>query len=158
MTIHLCRRTFTDSWQRALRLQGVGLVSLGLGVLAVWNPLTQPGPTVCLLRHAVGLPCPLCGMTRGVALSLRGHPLEASLYNPLTVPVLVAALFLAVKWSAEYVTRRQIDVVVPPRLYRVLLVGGQLVFLASWAYLLLFRREDPFAGSWLGRLLSVSLW
>jgi Protein of unknown function (DUF2752) len=155
MTVRVCRRPFTDPWQRALRLQGVGLMSLGVGVLAVWNPLTHPGPIVCLLRHAVGLPCPLCGMTRGVALSLRGHPLDASLYNPLTVPVLAAALVLAVKWSVEYVTRRQIDVVMPPRLYRSLLLGVQLVFLASWAYLLLFRREDPFAACWLGRLLHT---
>ena len=37
--------------------------------------------------RAFGIPCPLCGVTRGVALCLPGRPVEATSYNPLTVPI-----------------------------------------------------------------------
>jgi hypothetical protein len=152
MIARIQKQPFHGPSQRNLRLQGIGLISLGIGVLSVWNPLTQPGPTVCLLRHSVGLPCPLCGMTRGVALCLRGHPIEASQYNPLAVPVLLLALILVVKWIIECRARRSIDLVLTPPVHRVLVIVGYLIFFTSWCYLITYRREDSFAASWLGQV------
>ncbi|HVS37991.1 MAG TPA: hypothetical protein VMS17_20695, partial [Gemmataceae bacterium] len=51
---------------RATRLQLLGAALAGIALLAVWNPVAHPGPKCCLLRWAIGLPCPGCGMTRGV--------------------------------------------------------------------------------------------
>jgi hypothetical protein len=151
MIVRIEARPFRQASQRASRIQGVSLISLGVGILAVWNPVTRPGPTICLLRHAVGLPCPLCGMTRGLALCLRGHPVEASLFNPLAVPVLLLAAVLAVKWAVEFVAGRSFQVTVPRCLGRGLAVAGYLLVLANWTYMLTYRREDPFAASWLGQ-------
>lgn len=139
--------------QRLGRLQRLSIAALGLTVLAVWDPLAHPGPKLCLLRHAVGLPCPLCGLTRGVSLGLRGHFAEASSYNPLAIPILVFALLLGVKWGVEYAAGRQVEVSCSRRV-RLLLAGAvHVAILAAWAYLLMCRREDDFAGCWLGRLL-----
>ena len=141
--------------RRSTRLARLALVVLGLGLLSVWDPLTAPGPTCCWFRHAVGLPCPLCGLTRGVALCLRGRLLEGSTFNPLAVPFLfIVVPLLSAKWAAEYATRREIALR-RPGLRR--LIGGlaAVAVLASWVYLLTCRREDDFAGSWLGRLLHL---
>jgi len=152
MIVRIHKRPFDHSSQRRFRLQAAGVIALGVGVLAVWNPLARPGPKVCLLRHAVGLPCPLCGMTRGVALCLRGQPFEATHFNPLAVPVLVLAVLLAVTWAMEFATGRRFEVIVPSWLWRSLTCAAWVVLLANWAYLLIYRREDPFATTWLGQL------
>jgi hypothetical protein len=152
MIVRIHRRPFDNPSQRRFRLQAAGLIALGVGVLVVWDPLTQPGPKVCLLRHAVGLPCPLCGMTRGVALCLRGHPFEAARFNPLAVPMLVLGMLLAIVWAIEFAMGRRFAVVVPSWLWRGLTCAFWGVVLASWAYMLIYRREDPFATTWLGQL------
>jgi hypothetical protein len=50
----------------------------------------------CLFRRAFGLPCPACGMTRGVLLTLHGQIADALRVNP-AAPVLTlgVALFAA---------------------------------------------------------------
>jgi hypothetical protein len=139
--------------QRLARLRDASLVALGVAAVAVWGPLERPGPKLCLLRHAVALPCPLCGLTRGVSLCLRGRPLAASAFNPLAVPLLLLALLFGVKWGAEYLGDRRLEIVWRPGVARAAAWAGHLTLLAAWAYLLVWRREDDFASSWLGRLL-----
>jgi hypothetical protein len=50
----------------------------------------------CLFQRAFGVPCPICGMTRGVLLTLHGHVSDALRLNPaapiLTLGVLLFAL------------------------------------------------------------------
>jgi hypothetical protein len=50
----------------------------------------------CLFQRAFGVPCPICGMTRGVLLTLDGRITDALNLNP-AAPLLVAgvALFAA---------------------------------------------------------------
>jgi hypothetical protein len=47
----------------------------------------------CLFRRAFGVPCPACGMTRGVLLTLDGHITDALRLNP-AAPLLVVGLIL----------------------------------------------------------------
>jgi Protein of unknown function (DUF2752) len=47
----------------------------------------------CLFQRAFGVPCPICGMTRGVLLTLHGHLTDALRLNP-TAPFLVAGVIL----------------------------------------------------------------
>jgi Protein of unknown function (DUF2752) len=138
---------------RTSRLQMLGSALTGFAVLAIWNPVVHPGPSCCLLRWAVGLPCPLCGMTRGMALCERGRFLEATWYNPLAVPVFAAALVLCLKWAFEFTTKQSVVVVLRPAWNRALWVGVYAVLLAAWVYLLVFRREDDFAGTWVGQMM-----
>jgi hypothetical protein len=152
MIVRIQRVPFLHRSDRLLRLHGFSAIALGVSALVVWNPLTQPGPTVCLLRNAVGLPCPLCGMTRGVALCLRGHFHEASQFNPLAAPVLVLALFLAVKWAIEFADGRRFEATMPRWLTRGRIHAAYLILIANWIYLLIYRREDPFLTTWLGQV------
>jgi len=153
--IRVQRQPFRDRSERLLLLQGFSLIALGMTTLVIWNPLTQPGPRLCLLRHAVGLPCPLCGMTRGVALCLRGRFQEASLFNPLAGPVLLLAIALAVKWAVELAGGRRFEVLVPACVSRRLFQVAPLIVLANWIYMLVYRREDPFLTTWLGQLWAT---
>ena len=67
------------------------LLLAGVVVLAAVH-LTWRPPTVCLLRAAVGVPCPLCGgTTAGVRLG-RGDLTGAVAASPLAV--LLAAAFV----------------------------------------------------------------
>jgi hypothetical protein len=58
---------------------------------------------VCSLRSRFGLPCPTCGMTRSVVLSLHGHPVRAwhlAAGGPVAVYGLIAfsAILLLLAW------------------------------------------------------------
>ncbi|HEY7314213.1 MAG TPA: DUF2752 domain-containing protein [Gemmataceae bacterium] len=154
MIFRIERQPFQHPSQRRFRLKAAGFIALGVGILSVWNPLTRPGPRLCLMRNAFGLPCPMCGMTRGVALCLRGQPLDSLDFNPLAGPVLVLAVLLAVKWIIEVGTGRRIDVVIPSWLWRALVCAGCIVLLVNWTFMLMYRREDPFDTTWLGQFWS----
>jgi hypothetical protein len=152
----LTARPFPNARARAGRLQLVSLGLLAFGLLAVWNPVTHPGPRFCLMRNAVGLPCPLCGMTRGVALCLRGRFADATHYNPLAIPCVLVGLALLAKWSYEYLRGVRLELVWHRRATRLaFLTLCSLILLANWAYLLSYRREDDFASSALGLLLRA---
>ena len=43
------------------------------------------GPRGCILRSAVGLPCPVCGMSHSVRRLSGGHLLDAVAKDPLAV-------------------------------------------------------------------------
>ena len=155
MTRFLRVRPFShpSEWTNRLALLGCALV--GAGIAAAWNPIAHPGPMCCLLRRSVGLPCPMCGMTRGVALCVRGRFLEAEWYNPLAVPFVILAALLCLKWIFEIVNKKSIDMA-PPSAWKVgLWVAVYVALLSSWAYLLVFRREDDFASTWLGQTLHL---
>ena len=68
-----------------------------LGVCAVTDP-QHPGAFIaCPFRVITGLPCPLCGMTRGVAALLRGRWQEAlgfHLFSPLVLAAMAAWILI----------------------------------------------------------------
>jgi hypothetical protein len=93
----------------------------------------------CLFRRAFGLPCPACGMTRGVLLTLHGHFLDALRVNP-AAPVLtlgVALFALALIFVAAY--QRARDPLLSGRLHARLRLASRAyagllfaVMLAHW--------------------------
>ena len=62
-----------------------GLISFG------WLDLGLPTP-FCPLHALTGIPCPTCGMTRGLVCLLQGQIEEALLFNPLMMVALLSAL------------------------------------------------------------------
>jgi hypothetical protein len=155
MTRFLQVRPFSHPSQWTGRLLMLGGALVGLGVAVAWNPIAHPGPRCCLLRMSVGLPCPACGMTRGVCLCARGRFLEATWYNPLAILFVILAVVLCVKWIFEIASKRHVAIALRPAWNKRLWAGVYAVVLASWVYLLVFRREDAFASTWLGQLLHL---
>lgn len=148
-------RLFSHPSQWSSHLLLLGCAAVGWAMALLWNPITQPGPVCCLLRRSVGLPCPMCGMTRGVALCARGRFLEATWYNPLAVPLCLFALTLCLKWIFEIARKQSVTVVLRPAWNTGLWAVLYSAVLASWVYLLIFRREDDFASTWLGQMLHL---
>lgn len=84
---------------RPLRVAGLALVPAAL-VLSV-SPYDPVPP--CPLRTLTGIPCPLCGSTRGVIAAVHGHIGHALALNPASIGVLVLALLLVAGWRVERV-------------------------------------------------------
>jgi hypothetical protein len=154
MSLRLRLVPFVRQRDRAMRLPVIVVAGLAVLLVAVWNPVTTPGPTLCGARVAFGIPCPLCGGTRGAALALRGQLGESVAYNPLSIPALLFAFWLMGRAGFEYATGQQV-ILERPRWLRVstpyLLT---VALLGTWVYLLMYRIEDDFASSWMGMLLA----
>jgi hypothetical protein len=155
MTISVRLEPFDNPADRRRRLLLVVLASLVLLVLSLWDPLATPGPVVCVSRRAFSLPCPFCGVTRGVSLCLRGQPAEATAWNPLTVPLFVLGVALMILWTIEYVANVHFVLTLHRTSRRLLCAVLAVVLLGNWVYVVTCCREDDFANCWLGRLLSL---
>jgi hypothetical protein len=92
----------------------------------------------CLFRRLTGLPCPTCGMTRSVVLSLHGHLAAALRVNPAGVfwVAAVAAIAAALLWLGW----RQRTVVASRRVRTLALAQGVsvgVVLALHWIHVLL---------------------
>jgi hypothetical protein len=78
-----------------------------------YYPYCQTGPALCIWKTLLGIPCPGCGLTRGVCFLMHGRWAEAIRFNPLA-PLAVGILLWNILWpAARYVgdlTRRPIHI------------------------------------------------
>jgi hypothetical protein len=89
-------------------LMMAGFLLFQLAAAATLLRATEDGVSVagiplggaCLFRRLTGLPCPTCGMTRSVVLSLHGHLAAALRVNPAGIcwVLAVAAIAAALLW------------------------------------------------------------
>ena len=86
---------------RPLRVAGAGM----LAVAALSPPIPMGSvPYRCPLRAATGIPCPFCGMTRGVIEVVHGHLVDAFLFNPGALLLVALAIGLLVAWRVNRVS------------------------------------------------------
>jgi Protein of unknown function (DUF2752) len=57
----------------------------------------------CPLRTVTGIPCPMCGMTRGVTALVHGDFAHALLMNPASYLAVALAILLLVQWRTRRV-------------------------------------------------------
>jgi hypothetical protein len=78
-------------------------------LIAAWlyYPYCQSGPNLCIWKNILGLPCPGCGLTRGVCFLVHGNWAEAARFNPLS--------FLAVGILASNILRGLFGCLANPR-------------------------------------------
>jgi len=97
--------------------------------------LVAPGVVLCTLRRHTGLPCPTCGLTRGVTAILRGHVVHGLAYNPLFLVVLVVITALL---GARLLLARAPRLELGRRERRMAWALGGLLLLANWAYVIAY--------------------
>ncbi|MDH4241095.1 MAG: DUF2752 domain-containing protein [Phycisphaerae bacterium] len=129
--VQVCRRPQWPLWAVL-----IVLVWLALGGASVWlsSHLDRP-VTLCLIKRITGLPCPTCGLTRGVLSLLSGEPGQGWLYNPLLFSVL--GLFFLVT-CIRILFARAITIRLS-RIERVIVwLLAAILFAANWAYVIFY--------------------
>lgn len=74
----------------------IGAAMLGVAAARPLVPFEFVPP--CPLRTITGIPCPLCGMTRGVTALVHGDLAHALLLNPGALLVVALAIFVVLQW------------------------------------------------------------
>lgn len=74
---------------------------LGAAVVRPELPVEVVPP--CPLRAVTGIPCPMCGMTRGVTAFVHGDLASAVVLNPASLIAVALALLLLVQWRIKRV-------------------------------------------------------
>ena len=115
--------------RRALFWLVGGVGAAGLVVLATWTPPDDASMSICLTRRALGLPCPGCGLTRGLAHLLQGNLEQAMTLHPLAPLVAVDA---AVGWGLWGLVVYGLAAPPPVRTVRLVLLAQLAVFVALW--------------------------
>ena len=101
----------------------------GLAVLAVWTPPDDASLSLCLTRRVLGLPCPGCGLTRGVTHLLQGNLARAMSLHPLAP---LAAADAVVGWGLWGLTLHGLTAAPPARAVRLVLLAQLALFVALW--------------------------
>ncbi len=114
---------------RALFWTVGGLGAVGLVVLASWTPPDDASLSICLTRRSLGLPCPGCGLTRGVAHLLQGDLARAMTLHPLAP---LAAADAVVGWGWWGLWLHGLAAPPPARAVRRVLLAQLALFVALW--------------------------
>jgi len=99
------RESFADTTHvdlKVLRTFGAGM----LAIAAVRPLLPVEVVPPCPLRTLTGIPCPLCGMTRGVTAAVHGQIGHALFLNPGSIAAVIVAIVVLLAWRTERVTVR----------------------------------------------------
>jgi Protein of unknown function (DUF2752) len=72
--------------------------------IAAGRPLLGSPDVGCPLRATTGVPCPFCGMTRGVTDAVHGNVTAAAWLNPGSLFLVFAAIVLLVAWRRRTVS------------------------------------------------------
>jgi hypothetical protein len=84
---------------REVRMAGAAM--LGIAAVRPLVPFEFVPP--CPLKTVTGIPCPMCGMTRGVTALVHGDFARALLMNPASYLFVALALLLLVQWRTKKV-------------------------------------------------------
>jgi hypothetical protein len=79
---------------RPLRWAGV----MAIAAVAALPLIPGHDTVICPLRATTGVPCPFCGMTRGVSAVVRGDLVHALALNPASLLLVAAVLGALVAW------------------------------------------------------------
>jgi len=126
----------TQKKNRWKKLLGAGILFTGLLLLFFWNP-EHIHPVSCLFHEVTGLSCPTCGMTRSLYAVSHGYIGEAYYFHPLGPILYLACVLLFLKFSFEFVTRREIRITIRPRIVKAILLSVFILWAGFWIFRLL---------------------
>jgi hypothetical protein len=90
-------RATTSVPAREVRLLGAAM--LGIAAVRPLVPVELVPP--CPMRSMVGIPCPMCGMTRGVTALVHGDVGDALFLSPGSLVAVAFVVLLIAQWRAE---------------------------------------------------------
>ncbi|HUV11607.1 MAG TPA: DUF2752 domain-containing protein [Acidimicrobiia bacterium] len=93
-------RQFGGSTSVDLRGARFGAAAM-VGIAALRPAIPFEFVPPCPLRTITGIPCPMCGMTRGVTSLVNGDFAHALLMNPASYLVIALAVLLFVQWRTR---------------------------------------------------------
>lgn len=112
----------------AWAVTGLGALVFGL-LLTAWTPSGDPRHGICLYRRLLDLPCPGCGLTRGLAHLAKGEWLAALELHPLAPLVALDGLVLWLFWGLWAWGR----LAAPPLpVVTAVVLGQTALFVALW--------------------------
>jgi hypothetical protein len=82
---------------REVRIAGAAM--LGIAAVRPLVPFEFVPP--CPLKTVTGIPCPMCGMTRGVTALVHGDFARALLMNPASYLFVALAILLLLQWRTK---------------------------------------------------------
>jgi hypothetical protein len=82
-------------------LRGVGAAMLAVAAVRPLVPFEFVPP--CPLRTVTGVPCPFCGMTRGVTAAVHGELGRAVFLNPGSVVAIALTVLILLAWRRKRV-------------------------------------------------------
>lgn len=100
-TSPLTRRTGPTTAFDLRQARVLGAAMLGVAAVRPLVPFEFVPP--CPLRTLTGIPCPLCGMTRGVTALVHGELGRALTLNPGSYLAVGLAVLLLLQWRARRV-------------------------------------------------------
>jgi len=126
--------------KRNLYILTLSLSLVGYGWLS-WNTIEKSKtPTLCLVKHVTGIPCPSCGTTTAMIELIHGNVLSSLLINPFGV-LMTAVLIIFPGWIiADLLRKREsffkfyqwVEIVLNQR--RWISVPAILVVIINWVW------------------------
>ncbi len=113
-------------------LWAVAIVLVWLAAVEL-TVLFAPDATMCNFKRWTGVPCPTCGITRGVTSVARGEVAAGFAYNPLFLSVTLGFLLLL---AARVAFKRTLRLDIDARERRTLWWVGLFLIAVNWTYLI----------------------
>ena len=111
------------------------IVVAWLGMIAFIS-YTEPATQLCHFKRLTSVPCPSCGMTRGVKSILAGHPLRGLAFNPFWMILLGTLIGLL---GLKMIFGRGIQVAwKTPGERRTAWGVGITLLLVNWVYVIVY--------------------
>jgi hypothetical protein len=113
-------------------LWAVAIVLVWLAAVEL-TVLFAPDTTMCNFKRWTGVPCPTCGMTRGITSVARGDLAAGFAYNPLFLTVMLGFLLLL---AARIAFKRALRLDVNTRERKTLWWAALFLIATNWTYLI----------------------
>ena len=127
--VQVCRRPPWPLWAVLIVL---GWMGLGAAAVLLIAHLDRP-VELCLIKRCTGIACPTCGFTRGVLSVLKGHVVQAWLYNPLLFSVL--GLFFSAT-AVRVILARSVRIYLTGTERRIAWILAFALLFVNWAYVI----------------------